>query len=157
MRFTWLGSLMICLTLFCVPPVMASEESRVEPDRPDLSNGTTTVPRGAFQIEGGVEYGGTGVESEAERRFALQTTLRAGLTEGLELRLDGEPWVRLRGEEDDTDHGDLTIGLKHRLLDSQNERGWPSFGLLPFVKIPLADAPIGSERCDFCVFFLSCL
>jgi len=80
---------------------------------------------------------------------------RAGLTERLEVRLDGEPLVRLRGAEDDTGHGDLTLGVKYRFLDARDESRWPALGVLPFVKIPIAGGPIGSQQPDFGVIALA--
>lgn len=124
--------------------------SEVVPDRPDVANSTQTVPFGAFQVEAGLGYARTRIAaSPAERRLSVQATLRAGVTDRLEIRLEGEPLVRLRGAEADTDHGDLALGLKYRFLDSEEGRWWPSLGAQPFVKLPIADAPIGSERPDF--------
>src|SRR5947208_3473320 len=69
----------------------------IETDRPDLTNGVKTVPPGAAQIETGVAYARRSIAaSEAERRLAIEATLRVGLTDRLEVRLDGEPLVRLR-------------------------------------------------------------
>ena len=45
------------------------------------------------------------------------TTLRFGLLDGVELRLDGEPIVGLRGAEDATNVGDIVLGAKLRLLE----------------------------------------
>src|SRR5687768_6214302 len=74
-------------------------------------------------------------------------TARAGLTDRLELRLEGEPLVALRGEQHATGLGDLTVGLKYRVLDAAD--GHPALGILPFVRLPVGDAPIGSERPAF--------
>jgi len=124
--------------------------AEVEPDRPDTTNSVQTVPPGAAQLETGLEYARTRVAAEpVERRFAVQAALRAGLTDRLELRLEGEPLVRLRGVEDDTNHGDLTVGVKYRFLETAPGKWWPALGVNPFVKIPLADEPIGTERVDF--------
>jgi hypothetical protein len=66
-----------------------------------------------------VEYARTRAAARAdERRFALQVTARAGLTDRLELRLEGEPLVALRGEDDATGLGDLAVALKYRVLDA---------------------------------------
>ncbi len=79
----------------------------------------------------------------------LGALLRAGLTDRLEVRLDGAPLVRLRSAENDTGFGDPTLGVKYRFLDAREGSWWPSLGLLPFVKLPIAREPIGSERVDF--------
>lgn len=129
---------------------MAQEPDRIQPDRPDAADSTSTVPPGALQIEGGVDYSRARVGGGPdETRLALGVMMRAGLTDRLEVRLDGEPLVRLRGAEDDIGHGDLTLGLKYRFLDAREESWWPSLGVLAFVKVPVAGGPIGSQQPDF--------
>lgn len=132
----------------------AQDDPALEVDRPDVSNSTATVGPGVFQLETGVEYArSSAAASAAERRFALQVTLRAGLTDRLELRLEGEPLVTLRGEDPATGLGDLTVALKYRVLDARD--GAPALGILPFVTLPVAEAPIGPERPDFGVVLLA--
>ncbi len=146
------GRILLALGLLLASGGLASAraESEVTPDRPGVTDDTRTVPLGAFQIEAGLEYARTNVAaSPAERRLAVQTALRIGLADRLEVRLEGEPLVRLRGAEEDTGPGDLTLGLKYRFLDAPEEQWWPSLGVEPFVKLPIADAPIGSGRPDF--------
>jgi len=119
----------------------------VEPDRPDISNSTHTVPVRALQVELGLEYARTH-NDPSERRLALQTTLRTGLSDRLEVRLDGTPLVRLREASDDLGLGDIAPGLKYRIFEPPHGQGWPSLGIQPFVKIPTARVPIGSGRLD---------
>lgn len=148
--------LTVCVLL--ISAAVASGESEVTPDRPDVSNSTQTVPLGAFQIEAGLEYARSSIAARpAERRLAVQATLRTGLTDRVEVRFEGEPLVRLRGAEDDTDRGDLTLGFKYRFRDSVEGQWWPSLGVQPFVKFPVAEAPIGSERADFGILALASL
>ena len=129
---------------------VAEEPARIQTDRPSVSNSTSTVPPGALQIEGGVDYSRSRVSGGPdERQFVLGALLRAGLTDRLEVRLDGAPLVRLRSAENDTGFGDPTLGVKYRFLDAREGSWWPSLGLLPFVKLPIAREPIGSERVDF--------
>jgi len=141
----------VCAALALEASVAVAEEpTRIQTDRPSVSNSTSTVPPGALQIEGGVDYSVSRVSGGSdERQFQLGAMLRAGLTDRLEVRLDGSPLVRLRGAEDDTGSGDPTLSLKYRFLDVREGSWWPSLGLLPFVKLPIARAPIGSERVDF--------
>lgn len=125
--------------------VAGAEESEVAPDRPDVSDSTQTVPAGGVQIETGMEYararqaGGPG-----QQDLTFQTTIRVGLSDRLEARVGVEPMVRLRGGED-TDRGGLALGLKYRFLDEDS--WWPSLGIEPFVRVPIA--PTGSGRPDF--------
>jgi len=119
----------------------------VEPDRPDISNSTYTVPVRALQVELGLEYA-RAHNDPTERRLALQTTLRTGLSDRLEVRLDGVPLVRLKETSDDIGMGDIAPGLKYRVFDPPEGQGWPALGIQPFVKIPTARVPIGSGRLD---------
>jgi hypothetical protein len=69
------------------------------------------------QVESGVEYSRTSIGgSPAERRFSLDVTLRGGVTEHLELRLDGEPVVVTRGGQHDTGWGDVSLAAKYRFF-----------------------------------------
>jgi hypothetical protein len=126
----------------------------VEPDRPDISNSTHTVPVRAFQVELGLEYARVH-HDHTERWLAFQTTLRAGLTDRLEVRLDSEPLVQLKEESDDVGLGDLAVGLKARLFEPRKGEAWPALGVQSFVKIPTARTPIGSGRLDAGAFLLA--
>lgn len=131
-------------------PCASGADAPISPDRPSVTNNTETVRPGVAQLETGVEYAKSSIGGgESDRRFAAQLALRTGLTGALEARLGGEPVVRLRGERDDTGPGDFSVGLKYRLLDAEEHTSWPSLGLQPSVKLPVAGAPIGTGRPDF--------
>ena len=73
-------------------------------------------------MEVGLEYARSGMAAgAAARRLALQATLRTGLTDRLEARLAGEPFVRLQEEHDNIGRGDVTLGVKYLLIDPQPE------------------------------------
>ncbi len=138
-----------------IPAGLAHARQEVAPERPDVTDSTQTIDPGGFQLEAGVEYarsrqGG----SPTERRFSLQTTLRAGLIEDLEMFVDAEPVVWLRKEREDLNRGDVTLGLKYRFFEPAEGSPWPSLALRPSVKLPIADAPIGTERPDFALLLL---
>ena len=128
----------------------AEEPEPIAPDRAGAATSTATVGRGAWQLEAGLAYQRERIAgSPTERRFTVEAALRAGITERLELRVDGEPLVRLRGAEDDTSHGDFRLGAKYRFLDATEGAWGPSLAVLPFVKLPVAEEPIGSGKTDF--------
>jgi Putative MetA-pathway of phenol degradation len=134
----------------------ADEPEPIAPDRAGASTATSTVGSGAFQLEAGVAYereriGG----SPSARRFTVETGLRGGVTDRLELRVEGEPLVRLRGAEDETGHGDFTISAKYRFHDPAEGRWQPSLGVLPFVKLPVTEEPIGSGKTDLGALLLA--
>jgi outer membrane putative beta-barrel porin/alpha-amylase len=130
----------------------------INPDRPDLTTSAEVVPAGALQIETGLEYERARVGGgPAERRLGAQGVLRLGLTSALEVSLEGEPFVWLRADEDHHGSGDYTLGLKYRFLAPAEGGAGPALALKPFVKLPAADAPIGSERTDFGALLLMTL
>jgi Putative MetA-pathway of phenol degradation len=136
----WLP-LLTC-ALLVISGVWAAEDvpSKVAPDRPTVSNSTETVPVSAVQIEMGLEYARSSVaDGPDERRLAAQATLRTGLTDRLEVRLEGEPLVRFQQEQDDTGIGDLDLGLKYRFFVPPEGQWWPSLGVQPFIKVPKID------------------
>jgi hypothetical protein len=129
---------------------VAEEPARIQVDLPSVSNSASTVPPGALQLEGGVEYTRARANRGPDKEQLLIGALfRAGLTDRVEARLNVAPLVHLWGAEQDTGIGDLELGVKYRFLDAREGGWWPSLGILPFVKVPLARSPIGSERVDF--------
>jgi hypothetical protein len=130
----------LCLVLGA-GSVAGAAESMVSPDRPDVTDNTATVPLGAVQIETGVEYvRARRAGAPAEQSLTLSPTVRAGLGDRLEARLEGEGLIRLRGGED-ADRGALGLGLKYRFVDGDSP--WPSLGLEPLVRFPIAPARSG--------------
>ena len=147
------------MVLFAVCLVAApawAQDTDVDPDRPGVSTGATTVPRGALQLESGIEYSRERHAGErTDQRTSVVTTLRYGLRDGVELRLDMEPFVALHGEDDATNVGDLSLGAKLRLLEGADETVRPTLSLLPSIKLPTAPDPIGSERVDVTLLALA--
>jgi len=130
--------------------VAAAEEDLIPTDRPSLSTSTATVPPGALQIESGVEYTRSRLShGQNEQQFLVDVLLRTGITSRLEARLDMNPLVWLKDADTNIGFGDLTLSVKYRFFDSPEGSRWPSLGVLPFVKLPTARSPIGSERVDF--------
>ena len=128
----------------------AAESERIQTDRPNIATSTNTVQPGAVQIESGVEYSRTSIGgSPADRQFTVDVTLRTGVTDRLEIRLEAEPLVVTRGQQGDTGYGDLALEAKYRFFDGREDPWWPSLGVLPFVKFPIAHAPHGTNVPDF--------
>lgn len=139
----------VVVMLVLLPPTCFGQVT-VETDRPDVANSTKTVPPGYLQLENGYRYTLARVGGEhAVRRSSAETTIRVGATPSLELRMDAEPYVDLRNGEGAHGLGDVVFGAKWRLLDAPDRGHAPAVGISPFVKLPSADAPIGTERLDF--------
>jgi hypothetical protein len=128
----------------------AAPAQDINPDRPDLTTSAEVVPAGALQIETGLEYARERVGGAAtERQLSVQGVLRLGLTPALEISIEGEPFLWLRAAADDHGSGDYTLALKYRFLAPAPDGGGPALALKPFVKLPTAREPLGSERPDF--------
>jgi hypothetical protein len=129
--------------------VTAACAQDINPDRPDLTTSAEIVPAGAIQIETGLEYERARVGgAPAERQLSVQAVLRAGLTSRLEVSLEGEPFVWLRAGREDSGSGDYALTGKYRFLDPGADGAGPALAVKPFVKLPTASTPIGSERPD---------
>ena len=71
-----------CAAALCLAPAAAAQD-QIEPDRPDVTNGTHIVDIGLLQIE----FGGVYARSAAgQRSFGSPLTARVGLTDWLEVR-----------------------------------------------------------------------
>ena len=144
------GLIAFCAILALGTSVAVAEEDLIPTDRPSLSTSTVTVPPGALQIESGVEYTRSRLShGQNEQQFLVDVLLRTGITSRLEARLDMNPLVWLKDADTNIGFGDLTLSVKYRFFDSPEGSRWPSLGVLPFVKLPTARSPIGSERVDF--------
>ena len=142
-------ALVVALLLLPLAAWAGEETEPVSPDRASAATGTDTVGRGAVQIETGLAYARESLAGEpAQRRFRVEAGLRGGVTERVELRIEGFPLVWLRGAEDETGIGDVLVSVKYRFVDAADDSRAPSLGVLPFVKPPVAEEPIGSGKTD---------
>ena len=142
-------SLSVVAGILTTSRARADDLPAVAPDRPSATNSAQTVPRGFVQLETGGEFiDQRAGSSTADRSVALQATLRIGILDRLEARVESRPVVWLRSEGEHTGAGDVTLGLKYRFLDAAEGSPWPALAILPFVKIPTAKEPIGSGRPD---------
>jgi len=140
-----------------VSAAVTARAVEIEPNRPSNSVNAKLVPPGGVQIESGIAISSERKAGEPrERRFEVDIDLRVGVTPRLEIDISDQPFVRLRGPDDDTGHGDITLGFKYRFVEATEGEVWPPhFGVKPFVKLPTASAPIGSERPDFGLLVLA--
>jgi len=121
--------------------VVACAESgqQIEPDRPDVTNGTHIVDIGLLQIEMGGLY--TRPASGA-RSFGSPLTARVGLTEWLEVRVGNDGIVtQTDGFTRQTGIGNTQLGAKLRLWADPG--GVPVLSVLPTINVPTADASAG--------------
>ena len=140
----------VCLVVTIGVAGAAAESERIQTDRPSVSTSASTVPPGVLQMEGGAGYSYTSIGGgPAEKQFTLDLTWRAGLTERFEVRLEGQPLVVTRNQQDDTGLGNITLDAKFRFIDGREDSWRPSLGVMPFVTFPVSDAPHGTNAPDF--------
>jgi hypothetical protein len=139
----------VAVALLLAAPALANDDDAIDPDRPDVTFSPNPVGKGRVQLETGMFYRRTSQAVAApERRVSAEATLRVGVIDTLEVRVDGEPIVRVWNDAHDADVGDINVGLKYRVLDAPEGAWWPTLDLFPFVKLPLAQEPIGSGKTD---------
>ena len=135
-----------------VPQQPRSEEP-LEPDRPDVTNGTHIVGTGLLQIE----FGGLFTRAApGQRAFGSPVTARLGVTEWLEARI-GTDGLLSQGNETAraTGLGNVQLGAKLRLWADPG--GIPVLSILPTVNLPTASAEkgLGSGDTDYTVAVLT--
>jgi hypothetical protein len=136
------------------PPALAAE---IEPDRPELTESAKLVPRGAVQMESGLAFSRERRAGRAtEETFEAGADFRIGVTRNVELNLGWEPLVRVRGAEDDTGIGDVTLGVRYRFVEGFEDVTWPPhLAVKVFAKLPAAEEPLGTGRPDFGALLLA--
>ncbi len=91
-------------------------------DRPDQTEGSSTIPKGSFQIETGVLISYTEDGTNKERQILSPSTLfRISILEGFELRLVNQlESLKYNNANSVTGISDLEIGAKLQLLHKEN-------------------------------------
>jgi len=131
----------------------AAAQEAIEPDRPDITNGTHIVDIGILQIELGGLYTHAGAQQHA---FGSPITARAGLTDWLEVRIGTDGLLtQSNGVSRVTGLGNVQVGTKLRLWADPG--GVPVLSLLPAVNVPTASAEknLGSGSPDYTVAVLT--
>jgi len=125
----------------------------IEPDRPDVTNGTHIVDIGLLQIEIGGIY--TRVDPR-QRSSGTPVTARLGLTDWIEVRIGTDGWLEQSGAGSSvTGVGNVQVGAKLRLW--AEEGGVPVLSILPTVNLPTASADknLGSGAADYTLTLLT--
>lgn len=143
-----LAPLVATIWLLALEPTAGAAQD-INPDRPDLTTSAELVPAGSLQLETGIEYERARTAGQPTgQRLSTQAVLRAGVLRVLELSIEGEPFDWQRTDREASGSGDYTLGLKYRLFTPAADSAAPIVSVKPFVKLPTASAPIGSERPD---------
>ena len=139
MRFA-LVALLLVLSVTVPSSLGAQEEPdprAVQPERPTVATHAHTVAPGYFEIESGVE--GDRVSS-GTRAWVAPSVLKVGLTRHTQLNVSSAAYTSGAGQSSGV--GDVTLGLKWRLLDNHPLLG--DFALLPTVKLANGSATAGT-------------
>jgi len=119
-------------------------------DRPDLTESSSTIPKGSLQIESGLFLGFTSLDGISERQFIAPTTLfRYGVTKGIEIRVFNQLENNKNKMTSEVVSGisDLEVGAKFQLLRKENvntEIGFISHLLIPTGSEELSNDDYGS-------------
>jgi len=128
---------LICICVSGAAGFLNAQET-IEPDRPDVTNGTHIVDIGLLQIE----VGGLFVRSGSQRSFGSPITTRVGLTDWLEARIGTDGLVSASdGGLRQTGVGNTSFGAKLRLWADPG--GIPVVSILPSINFPTADPDKG--------------
>ena len=117
----------------------AQERETVEPDRPDVTNGTHIVDIGLLQIE----LGGLFTRAApGDRQLGTPFTARVGVFEWLEARFGTDGLLtQTDGFTSVTGIGNMQVGAKLRLWADPG--GIPVLSILPTVNVPTASTQKG--------------
>jgi hypothetical protein len=125
----------------------------LEPDRPDVTNGTHIVDTGLLQLEFGGMYTRVAV---GQRNLGSPVTARLGLTEWLEARVGADGLLsQVDSNSRATGFGNVQLGAKLRLWADPG--GIPVLSILPTVNLPTASVEkgLGSGDADYTVALLT--
>jgi len=135
-------------------------QEKIVTDRPDQTESSTSIPKGAFQLEVGVLGEELGDHVQHTNISHPTLLLRYGLLENLELRLVQEynsTEVKSRSEQkiaEQSGMGDLQLGAKIELLNKEDRK--TQIGFLSHLIIPSAADGMGEESSASINKFLIC-
>jgi len=133
--------------------VDAVAQDPLEPDRPDVTNGTHIVDVGLLQMEVGGIWNRSG---SGQHDVGTPTSFRLGLTEWLEARISGDGFLAVTDPAGTARGvGNVQLGAKLRLWADPG--GVPVLSILPTVNLPAASESkgLGSGQADFTIAVLT--
>jgi hypothetical protein len=133
--------------------VDAGGQDPLEPDRPDVTNGTHIVDVGLLQMEVGGIWNRSGA---SQHDVGTPTTFRLGLSEWLEARISSDGFLAVTNPTGTARGlGNVQLGAKLRLWADPG--GVPVLSILPTVNLPAASETkgLGSGHADFTIAVLT--
>jgi hypothetical protein len=118
---------------------LVSPGAPIQPDRPDVTNGTSIVDVGLLQVEAGVQHVRMG---SSQQNIGTPLSLRVGLFEWLEARASTDGFLRQTDPFSSVSGpGNVQLGAKLRLFADPG--GIPVLSILPTVNLPVASVSKG--------------
>lgn len=130
-----------------------TEPDNLEPDRPDVTNGTHIVDVGLLQIEAGGVWNRVG---SGRHSIGTPTTVRVGLSEWLEARVSSDGFLSIMDPAGtQRGIGNVQVGAKLRLWADPG--GVPVLSVLPTINLPAASESkgLGTGQADFTIAMLT--
>jgi Putative MetA-pathway of phenol degradation len=128
-------------------------QDNLEPDRPDVTNGTHIVDVGLLQVEVGGLWSRSG---GGQHNVSTPTTFRLGVSEWLEARISTDGFLTTT-DPSGSQHGigNVQLGAKLRLWADPG--GVPVLSILPTVNLPAASEAkgLGSGQADYTIAVLT--
>jgi hypothetical protein len=145
-RWICVSLLGLVCTAVCTLPLAAQEAPSMSSDRPDFTEGTSTLLPGQVQVEGGTTWEESGDEDiltvgELLVRIGVGEKLEARVGVGSLARIDLPFSERLEGYEDPE------LSLKIRLTDPAGDRppGLPAVALLLATTVPVGGEELTAD------------
>jgi len=143
------------VTRFAQNPVTADagNHDNLEPDRPDVTNGTHIVDVGLMQMEIGGVWNRSSISQHSS---STPTTMRIGLADWLEARISTDGFLSSTDASgSQRGIGNVQLGAKLRLWADPG--GVPVLSILPTVNLPAASESkgLGSGQADFTIAMLT--
>jgi hypothetical protein len=135
------------------PAAGVADNDNLEPDRPDVTNGTHIVDVGLLQMEAGGLWNRAGA---GRHSVGTPTTLRLGLADWLEARISSDGFLAVTdGPDVQRGLGNVQLGAKLRLWADPG--GVPVLSVLPTINLPAASESkgLGSGQADFTIALLT--
>ena len=127
-----------------------AEDDKISPDRPDFTNSSTAVGLGTFQVEAGLAWDRERDPDLHTRTLTTPLTLRYGLAEGFELRLETDGRTILHASDPASGahattagYADSALGFKWHLADQQGNV--PSYALQLHATLPSGSSELRGQ------------
>jgi hypothetical protein len=131
--------------------VAQTDDDLINPDRPGIADGSSSINRGTLQIEAGAERDQTHAGGFTERTLSTPLLLRYGLGRGLELRIETLSGYETVHAEAGSESGfsPVSIGAKWHFLDGDDKTRRPSLGFIGRVFLPSGSGDFRSSHASF--------